>query len=328
LSDHGHLAAAGAAADFHRRFEALARNIETFIRGKPAAVRLALVCLLAEGHLLIEDIPGVAKTSLASAIARSVRADVRRIQFTPDLLPSDVTGVRVWDPDKREFEFQPGPVFTNILIADEINRASPKTQSALLEVMAERQVTVAGDPITLHRPFLCVATQNPIEARGTYELPEAQLDRFMMRIRIGYPSLHEEQDILDAALRRRTANDVLPVLNLDQLRRMFDLVADAIVSPAVLHYIALLLRATRDRPELRLGASPRGGVALAMCAQAMALSLGRHYATVDDVRALAVPVLAHRLLVTPEALMDKVSAEDVVQRVLAEVPTAPPRRTR
>ncbi|MBL7487588.1 MoxR family ATPase [Frankia sp. AgB1.9] len=322
------MAAAGAAADFQRRFEALARNIETFIRGKPAAVRLALVCLFAEGHLLIEDVPGVAKTSLASAIGRSVRADVRRIQFTPDLLPSDVTGVRVWDPDKHEFEFRPGPVFANILIADEINRASPKTQSALLEVMAERQVTVAGDPVALDRPFLCVATQNPVEARGTYELPEAQLDRFMMRIRIGYPGLQDEQDILDAALRRRTANDVSPVLTLDQLRRMFDIVAGAVVSPGVLQYIALLVRATRDRPELRLGASPRGGVALAMCAQAMAMSMGRHFATIDDVQALAVPVLAHRLLVTPEALLDKITAEDVVQRVLAEVPTAAPTRLR
>jgi MoxR-like ATPase len=319
------LTPAEAAEDFRRRFEELAANIETFIRGKPVAVRLALICLFAEGHLLIEDVPGVAKTSLARAIARSITATTtRRIQFTPDLLPSDITGVRVWDLEQRRFEFEQGPVFANIVLGDEINRASPKTQSALLEAMAERQVTVHGEAVPLERPFLCIATQNPIDQQGTYPLPEAQLDRFTMRIGIGYPSVREEIAILRSGLRRQSPKDLKPVMTVADLLRMTATATRVTVSQEVAHYIALLVQATRKHPAVRLGVSPRGSVALGACCQARAASLGRHYATVDDVKELALPVLAHRMLMSPDASMDGTTAGHVLEHILAELPATPP----
>jgi MoxR-like ATPase len=316
-------------AIFQRRFLEVCKNIDDFIRGKPQVVHLALVCLFAQGHLLIEDVPGVAKTSLAKAIARSVAAaTVKRIQFTPDLLPSDVTGVHVFDQATGRFEFRQGPVFANILLGDEINRASPKTQSALLEVMAERQVTVDGDPRSVPFPFLCIATQNPIEHQGTFSLPEAQLDRFMMRITIGYPTeLADEVEIIADGIARRTPEELRSVMELDDLRLMIQAVQDLHVSTELQRYIATITRATRNHPDVKLGVSPRGSIALANAAQAYAISMGRGFATADDVKAVAVPVLNHRLMLTPEARIQKHTSEDIIEDILASapVPRAPGR---
>jgi MoxR-like ATPase len=317
-------------ATFQRRFHELAGNIEDFIRGKPEVVRLALVCLLAEGHLLIEDVPGVAKTSLAKAIARSIAgAEVRRIQFTPDLLPTDVTGVQIYDQARGRFEFREGPVFANILLGDEINRASPKTQSALLEVMAEHQVTVDGVAHAVPHPFLCIATQNPVEHQGTYALPEAQLDRFLMRITIGYPEeLDDEVAIIADGVARRRPEELKPVIELDQLRTMINKLRELHVSPKLQSYVATITRATRKHPDVRLGVSPRGSIALANAAQAYAASMGREFVTADDVKAVAVPVLCHRLLLTSEARFQKRTPEAIVAEILAGVPVprAPERR--
>ncbi|WP_237774022.1 AAA family ATPase [Actinosynnema sp. ALI-1.44] len=307
---------------FQRQFEALCANVEDFIRGKSEVVRLALVCLLAEGHLLIEDVPGVAKTSLAKAISRSIAgAEVKRIQFTPDLLPSDVTGVQVYDQGRAKFEFRQGPVFTNILLADEINRASPKTQSALLEVMAERQVTVDGRPTPVPQPFLCIATQNPIEHHGTYALPEAQLDRFMMRIGIGYPDdLADEVSILEYGVTRRRAEELQSVMEVDDLRQMIRAVREQQVADSIREYIAVLARATRTHPDVELGVSPRGGMALVAAAQAYAMSAGRSFVTADDVKAVASPVLNHRLLLTPEARIQQRTPESILADVTGTAP--------
>jgi len=317
-------------ATFARRFRELAGNIEGFILGKPEVVRLALVCLLAEGHLLIEDVPGVAKTSLAKAIARSVAgAEVRRIQFTPDLLPSDVTGVQVYVQATGSFEFRRGPVFANILLGDEINRASPKTQSALLEVMAEHQVTVDGVAHPVPRPFLCIATQNPVEHQGTYPLPEAQLDRFLMRVTVGYPEeLADEVAIIADGVARRRPEELKPVLDLDQLRAMITELRELHVSPKLRTYVATITRATRKHPDVRLGASPRGSIALATAAQAYAASMGREYVTADDVKAVAAPVLSHRLLLTSEARLQRRAPATIVAEILAgaPVPREPDRR--
>jgi MoxR-like ATPase len=306
---------------FQQRFTELAENVDGFIRGKPEAVRFALVCLVAEGHLLIEDVPGVAKTSLAKAIAGSVKdATVHRIQFTPDLLPTDVTGVQVFDQASGSFEFREGPVFGHIVVGDEINRASPKTQSALLEVMAERQVTVDGDSRPVPRPFICIATQNPIEHQGTYPLPEAQLDRFMMRIRLGYPAHDDEVTVVADGLARRRPEELEPVMTVAELVEMTEAVREVHVAPALQDYVVKLSAATRSLPELRLGVSPRGSIAVAIAAQAWAASLGRGFVTADDVKAVAVPVLSHRLLLTPEAAIENATPEALITRVLAKVP--------
>jgi MoxR-like ATPase len=309
-------------AIFHQRFRQLTGNIEEFIRGKSEVVQLALVCLLAEGHLLIEDVPGVAKTSLAKVIARSVAgAAVKRIQFTPDLLPSDVTGVQIYDQATGGFEFRQGPVFTNILIGDEINRASPKTQSALLEVMAEHQVTVDGVPYAVPHPFLCIATQNPVEQHGTYPLPEAQLDRFLMRISIGYPEeLADEVAIVTDGLARRRPEELKPVVELDELRAMITALRDLHVSEKLRTYVATITRATRKHPDVHLGVSPRGTIALATAAQAWALSMGRDFVTADDVKAVAVPVMNHRLLLTSEARLRKRAPAEIVTEILDGIP--------
>lgn len=271
-------------------------QIESVIDGKPHASRAALTCLLAEGHLLIEDVPGVGKTMLARALAASIAGDVKRIQFTPDLLPSDVTGVSVFDPSTREFAFTPGAVFANIVIADEINRSSPKTQSALLEAMEERQVSVDGRSRALPHPFLAVATQNPMEMEGTYALPEAQRDRFLMRISMGYPDPEAERRML----RERENGDPLAaqraVADIAEVRRMIAFVRAVHVSPAIEEYAVALAVATRESAELRLGASPRATLALVRAAKANAALAGRAYVIPDDVAALLQPVLAHRLI--------------------------------
>ncbi|MFE0023242.1 AAA family ATPase [Amycolatopsis sp. NPDC059021] len=304
------------------RFQELAENVERFVRGKPEVVRLALVCLLAQGHLLIEDVPGVAKTSLAKAIARSIGgATVKRIQFTPDLLPSDVTGVQVYDQGSGRFEFRPGPVFAHVLLGDEINRAAPKTQSALLEVMAEGQVTVDGEARAVPDPFLCIATQNPVEHQGTYALPEAQLDRFLMRIAIGYPAdTTDEVTIIGDGVARRRPEELRPVLELDELRLMITAVRKTHLSAELQNYVAMITRATRTHSDVRLGVSPRGSIALAVAAQAYAVSAGREFVTADDVKAVAVPVLGHRLLLTAEARIGRHRPESIVGEVLAAVP--------
>lgn len=284
------------AETFARDTDAVLASVSRVIDGKPAAVRAALVCLLAEGHLLIEDVPGVGKTMLARALAASVDATVRRIQFTPDLLPGDVTGVSVYNPVDREFEFKPGAIFAHIVIADEINRSSPKTQSALLEAMEERQVTVDGTSHALEDPFLVVATQNPLEMEGTYALPEAQRDRFMMRISMGYPDAANETLMLR---QRDTANPldgVAPVVDTDQVRGLIAWARGIHVSPAVEEYTVGLARATREHPDVRLGASPRATLQLIRAAKVWAALDGREFVIPDDVATLVEPVFAHRMI--------------------------------
>ncbi|RBY95694.1 ATPase [Blastococcus sp. TF02-8] len=298
----------------------IAANIGRVVQGKDAVVRLALVVLLAEGHLLIEDVPGVGKTTLAKALAASVDASVRRIQFTPDLLPSDVTGVAVYDQETREFEFKPGAVFANVVVADEINRASPKTQSALLECMEERQVTVDGVSYELARPFLVMATQNPLEMEGTYPLPEAQRDRFTARVSMGYPDPAAELAMLDDRATTDPLAQVRPVADAALVRSLVAAVARLHVSDAVRRYVVALVEATRRSPELRLGASPRAGLQLLRAARASAALEGRDHVLPDDVQTLAVPVLAHRLLLSSEAAAGRRTPEQVVAHLLATVP--------
>jgi MoxR-like ATPase len=295
-------------------------NIERVIEGKPGVVRLALVVLLAEGHLLIEDVPGVGKTMLAKSLARSIDCSVRRIQFTPDLLPSDVTGVSIFDQESREFEFKPGAVFANLVVGDEINRASPKTQSALLEAMEERQVSVDGVTYVLETPFMVIATQNPIEMEGTYPLPEAQRDRFTARLTVGYPSAAAELDLLGSHGASDPIDDLEPVADAYAIRKLIEVVRAVHVSTEVKQYVVDLLSATRTSKDLRLGASPRSGLQLVRAARAAAALDGRDYVVPDDVQALAEPVLAHRLLLTAEAQVARRNAQDVVADLVGRTP--------
>ena len=313
--------------DLARAADAVRSAVETVVEGKADVVRTALTVLLAEGHLLVEDVPGVGKTMLAKSLARAIDCSVRRIQFTPDLLPSDVTGVSIYNAEERDFEFKPGAVFANVVVGDEINRASPKTQSALLECMAERQVTVDGVTYPLAPPFIVVATQNPIEMEGTYPLPEAQRDRFMARVSMGYPSPSAELDMLD----RHSAADPLaalrPVADAAAVRRMIVTAAAVYAAPAVKEYVLDVTTATRRHPELRLGASPRSSLHLLRAARASAALAGRDHVLPDDVQALAVPVLAHRLLLSPDAQLARRTVEGVVGDVVEQVPVpAGPRR--
>jgi MoxR-like ATPase len=294
----------------------IAANIQRVIVGKPDVVRIALVTLLAEGHLLIEDVPGVGKTSLAKALARSIDCSVSRVQFTPDLLPGDITGMSVYNRQTSEFEFRPGPVFANVVIADEINRASPKTQSALLECMAEHQVTVDGATYALAAPFMVVATQNPIEMDGTYPLPEAQRDRFTARVSVGYPDAAAELAMVDEHAAADPLELLRPVADARLVRAVVEAVRRVHVSPEVRQYCVELVSATRRLPELRLGASPRATLQLVRAARAQAALTGRAFVVPDDVQAVAVPVLAHRLLLSPEAVASRRSATDLVRALL------------
>jgi MoxR-like ATPase len=302
-------------------------NVSSVVLGKPEVVTLALAGLFAEGHLLVEDVPGVGKTTLARAIAASVRGEWRRIQFTPDLLPSDVTGVTIFNQGTRQFEFHGGPVFANIVIADEINRASPKTQSALLEVMEERHVTVDGHRHSVPRPFLVVATQNPVEMDGTYRLPEAQLDRFLMKLAVGYPDEQVEVEVLKGAAAGRSPDYLGAVTDTDTVAAMVRLANRVYVADPLYTYAVRLAVATRDHKQVRVGVSPRGAIALSRAAQAYALMDGRPYVVPEDVKTLVEPVFAHRLLLAPDATMRGVTATEVLHAVVESVAAPAPTRS-
>jgi MoxR-like ATPase len=293
------------------------RNVEQVVRGKPELVRLAVAGLLAEGHLLIEDVPGLGKTTLARCLARSIGGRWSRIQFTPDLLPSDITGVSVYHQKDERFTFHPGGVFANVVIADEINRGTPKTQSALLEVMAEGRVTVDAETHRVPRPFLVIATQNPIEMEGTYRLPEAQLDRFLMRLTVGYPEHDDEVDVVLGNTAGRSADDLSAVVDTAILSAAVEAVRGLHVDTGVAGYAVRLAAATREHPAVRYGASVRGSIALVRAAQALAAIEGRGFVTPDDIKDVAVPVLTHRLVLTPEAELSLGGPEEIIDDALA-----------
>jgi MoxR-like ATPase len=300
--------------------ERVVANVERVIVGKHAEVRMALVALLCEGHILIEDVPGVGKTMLAKALSKSIGCSFRRIQFTPDLLPSDVTGLSIFNQKTQEFEFRPGPIMAQVVLADEINRATPKTQSSLLECMEERQATIDGVTHPMPSPFLVIATQNPIEYEGTFALPEAQLDRFMLRLRLGYPKAMEEIVILDEQKRLHPIEDIRQVLDLEELRQMQAAIKEVYVDQNVAEYIVRLVTATREHPDVYLGASPRGSINLYRASQAFAALEGRDYVIPDDIKALAVAILAHRLIVKSQAALREIDPDSIVGEVLSQVP--------
>lgn len=307
------------AAWFAQTFERLVGNVGQAVLGKAPVVRLALTCMLAEGHLLLEDAPGTGKTAMARAIAASVQGSHNRIQFTPDLLPSDVTGVTIYDQRTHEFEFRKGPIFSSIVLADEINRASPKTQSALLEVMEEGRVTVDGITHDVGRPFMVIATQNPIEQAGTYRLPEAQLDRFLMKTSVGYPDHASTVEILSGASVRDRSQALQPIITTQAVTEMATLGASVHTDSAVLEYVSRLAEETRNAPEARIGVSVRGALALVRCCKVWAAAHGRNYVLPDDVKQLAQPVWAHRFVLDPEAEFTGARAEVVLARILADV---------
>jgi len=307
-------------ADAAQTIGAVVSNLGRVIHAPEETLRLCVLCLVAEGHLILEDFPGVGKTMLAKALARSLDVSFSRIQFTPDLLPSDVTGVNVFNQRSNEFEFRPGPVFANLLLADEINRASPKTQAALLECMQEQQVTVDGETYELGRPFMVMATQNPIEYEGTYPLPEAQLDRFTMRLDIGYPPLSEEARMLTEQTADPPLDTLQPVADASDAVSLADEAKAVYVEESLNRYVVALLRTTRADARLYLGASPRAGIALLRVAKARALADGREYLSPDDVKAVAVPVLAHRLIVAPEARSSGLGDVAIVEDALEKTP--------
>jgi MoxR-like ATPase len=306
---------------FADAFTRLVDNVDQAILGKERQLRLVLTALLSDGHVLLEDVPGTGKTVLAKALANTIEGTHSRIQFTPDLLPSDVTGVTIWDQAKGAFEFHPGPIFASIVLADEINRASPKTQSALLEVMEEGVVTVDGRGHAVGRPFMVIATQNPVEQSGTYTLPEAQLDRFLIKTSLGYPDHATAVELLMDSGNRARAAKIAPIVAADAIAQMAALTSDVHAEQSVMDYVARIAAATREDPQVALGVSMRGALALARAVRTWALSQGRVFVTPDDVTDLAVPVLAHRLVVDPEAEFAGVTAEQLIERAVASVPS-------
>ena len=304
---------------FAKHFTRITESVEHVIQGKPDVVRLCTIAILAEGHILIEDVPGVGKTMIAKALARSLGCSFRRIQFTPDLLPSDITGVRVW-ARQRGVEFRPGPIFAQVVLGDEINRASPKTQAALLESMEEGQVTLDGHSYALERPFMVIATQNPIEHEGTYPLPEAELDRFLMRVRVGYPDAKAEMDVLAVHALPGRLDELEPVVSAAAVRKLIELGRDVHVADPIREYVVALLTKTRSHPHAQLGASPRAGLMLVRGARVAAAAEGRDYVVPDDVKELGTPVLAHRIIPTPDAQLSGVDVEDIVEEVISRTP--------
>ena len=300
--------------------DVLLENVERVIIGKRDVIELVEVGLLAQGHILIEDVPGVGKTMLARALSRSLGCTFRRIQFTPDMLPSDVTGVSIFNQKTLEFEFRPGPIMAQVVLTDEINRATPKTQAALLEAMQELQVTVDGVTYQLPRPFLILATQNPIEYEGTFPLPEAQLDRFLIRIRLGYPDQHDEVAILDSQQYTHPLTQIEQVVDVEALKTAQEKLKDVYVDPLVKRYIVEIITQTRRHPDIYLGASPRGSLALYRTGQARSAMQGRDYVLPDDIKALATPTLAHRLIISPSARLRDVTGETVMREILSTVP--------
>jgi MoxR-like ATPase len=307
---------------FADTFAKMADNVGHAVLGKPRVIKLALTCLLSEGHMLLEDVPGTGKTVLARALSATVQGSHSRIQFTPDLLPSDVTGVTIYDQSKQAFEFHPGPIFSTIVLADEINRASPKTQSALLEVMEESRVTVDGISHSVGAPFMVIATQNPIEQAGTYRLPEAQLDRFLMKSSVGYPDHHATVALLAESSTRDRTKALQPVITANAVAQMSGLADEVYVDPAVLAYVSQIAEESRRHPQVRLGLSVRGCLAYVRCAKTWALAEGRGYVIPDDIKDLAEPVLSHRLILDAEAQFAGVDVGGVIDGILREI--APP----
>ena len=306
---------------YAQQFARLLQNVEYVIKGKREKVAQALICLLAEGHLLLEDVPGTGKTSLAKALATSVGGTWSRVQFTPDMLPSDVTGVMIFNQQTQQFEFHDGPVFANVVLGDEINRASPKTQSALLEVMEEHQVTIDGDSHAVPRPFVVIATQNPVEQAGTYPLPEAQLDRFLMRTTLGYPNLADEIEVL----RGDVANvQLAEAVSVDQINEMVNIAKRVHVEDSIYDYVVRLADATRNHDKVRLGVSPRGSVGLVRAARASAAAQSREFVTADDIKLIAESVMSHRLLLKPQAELDGIKPEELINEILDSPDVRPP----
>ena len=298
---------------------ALKRSLNNSVKGKSDLIDFSLICLFSEEHLLIEDVPGLGKTSLARALSKSIGGSLSRIQFTPDILPGDITGVSIFNQGTNDFEFQPGPIFSNFVLADEINRASPRTQSALLEVMAERTVTVDGVSHKVPRPFLVVATQNPVEMDGTYPLPEAQLDRFMMRVSIGYPSAESEMEILMDEHNGRSIDDIQAVISLEQIAEISKIAKQTHVSPSIFDYITRLVHASRVAEDVALGCSPRASLALLKASRVRAMMEGRDHVLPSDIQELAVPICAHRLILKSAHRSDRASVDDVIRRIVQEV---------
>jgi len=319
LPDQNYKGAVNLMSDVKQIADRVINNVEKVIIGKHEEVRQALIALLCQGHVLIEDVPGVGKTMLAKSLAKSIGCQFKRIQFTPDLLPSDVTGISIYNQKTQEFEFRPGPIITQILLADEINRATPKTQSALLEAMEERQITVDGVTYPMPKPFLVLATQNPVEYEGTFPLPEAQLDRFLMRISLGYPSRSDEANILTHQQYRHPIEELTQAVDVEELRAAQEAVKQVYVDPLIKDYIVNIVDATRHHGEVYLGASPRGALALFKTGQVRALLDGRDYVAPDDIKNLAIPTLGHRIIVSPAARIKNVNARDIVAEILNQV---------